>query len=505
MARKYVLNALLAIVFTLLIIFICTNQKAMSGAEAQGNRTEQMEYWNSEADWRLELAFSTILEKGSRNFLAGYAVDETFLSWLASHYGGEAVMDIASYLSEGGDDPETWYRITGNSMHVLWMEYCKDLQYSTWMYSNVIWQECSNPDATVFDFIGDINFDENWYTTQAMNTREGRIEDCISPEIQTELQSADVTLVNNEFTYSSRGKPLEGKAYTFRADPERVGQLSVFGADIVSLANNHVYDYGEDSLIDTMETLKNAGIPYVGAGADLEEVQEISYFIVNGRKVAIIAATQIEKFYNYTREAGDNTPGVLKTLDPALVDSLITKASQISDYVVVYVHWGAEGVLYSQDDIRELAVGYVQAGADVIIGNHSHRLQGLEYIDGVPVFYSLGNFWFCTGTLYTTIVQMRIDSSGALSFAVLPCLQQDLSTRMLTEEQEKQDFYQYLADLSVNAAFRADGFLVEQTGDFTTEDGTGLSWYLPGSHYGERTGAYDLEGIRIDIIGNREY
>ena len=103
---------------------------------------------------------------------------------------------------------------------------------------------------------------------------------------------------------------------TVRAAPSRGEVLQQLGADIVSLANNHVYDYGEEALLDTMDTLEQAQIPYVGAGRNLEEAEKIVYFIANGRKIAIVAATQIERSYSYTKEATKDSPGVLKNLKP---------------------------------------------------------------------------------------------------------------------------------------------------------------------------------------------
>ena len=75
---------------------------------------------------------------------------------------------------------------------------------------------------------------------------------------------------------SERGEPLEGKYYTFRAKPERMALLEEMGTDLVSLANNHIYDYGEEAMVDTMDYLKEAGIPYVGGGRDLKEAERPS-------------------------------------------------------------------------------------------------------------------------------------------------------------------------------------------------------------------------------------
>ena len=144
-------------------------------------------------------------------------------------------------------------------------------------------------------FAGDINFDENWATTQYLNTCENGIKDCISPELINTMQQADIMWINNEFTYSDRGQPLPGKAYTFRANPDRVKNLKLLGVDIVGLANNHVYDYGKEALLDTMDTLDKAEIPYVGAGRNLKEASEPVYMEIQGKTIAFVAASRAEK------------------------------------------------------------------------------------------------------------------------------------------------------------------------------------------------------------------
>lgn len=104
-------------------------------------------------------------------------------------------------------------------------------------------------------FAGDINLDENWYTTQYLNTCDNGIYDCIDKELIDAMNAADIMWLNNEFTYSTRGSAMPGKAYTFRANPERVEVLDILGVDIVGLANNHVYDYGEEAFLHTLDTM----------------------------------------------------------------------------------------------------------------------------------------------------------------------------------------------------------------------------------------------------------
>ena len=492
--------------------------------------------------------FDTILNYATKTTCQGCSIDESFLLWLDTRYGDAAVIDIAYELSQENSKPEVWYDNTGESIRVLWLRYCRDLSYSTYMLDNVVWLDDINAvdvdtdknvitDKTItIDLVGDINLADDWYTMEAA-TQRGGVSDCISENAQSELATADISVVNNEFVYEDGETPLAGKTYTFGAATENVKLLKIFSADLVTLANNHVYDYGEEGLISTLDTLDDAEIPYVGAGRNLEEASAIKYFVVKGRKIAFVSATEIEKFAKYTKEATENSPGVIKTIDTSLFCSVIAEAKANADYVVVCVHWGIEGKNDFEAEQRRMAEDYVKAGADVVIGGHPHRLQGVEFIEDTPIAYSLGNFWFSTGTIYTTIAQIRIDESGELSLYMIPCIQQNLTTSILTEEAEIDDFYKYVADVSYGVGIDADGrfynsfevikdesvnenansdysnagklnygnaadkIMTESniTDDNITED---IFKYRSGTAYAVHSDLMDLEGRPIDIVGN---
>lgn len=492
--------------------------------------------------------FDTILNYATKTTCQGCSIDESFLLWLDARYGDAAVIDIAYELSQGNSKPEVWYDNTGESIRVLWLRYCRDLSYSTYMLDNVVWLEDINAvdvdtdknvitDKTItIDLVGDINLADDWYTMEAA-AQKGGVSDCISENAQSELASADISVVNNEFVYEDGETPLAGKTYTFGAATENVKLLKIFSADLVTLANNHVYDYGEEGLISTLDTLDGAEIPYVGAGRNLEEASAIKYFVVKGRKIAFVSATEIEKFAKYTKEATENSPGVIKTIDTSLFCSVIAEAKANADYVVACVHWGIEGKNDFEAEQRRMAEDYVKAGADVVIGGHPHRLQGVEFIEDTPVAYSLGNFWFSTGTIYTTIAQIRIDESGELSLYMIPCIQQNLTTSILTEDAEIDDFYKYVADVSYGVGIDADGRFYNSfevikdesvnentnsdysntgklnysnvadknmtesniTDDNITED---IFKYRSGTAYAVHSDLVDLEGRPIDIVGN---
>ena len=155
--------------------------------------------------------------------------------------------------------------------------------------------ECKEQEEIKLLFAGDVLLDEHYAVMANLIDRGGNVEEAFSTELLNVMRSADVFMLNNEFTFTNRGTPTKGKQFTFRANPERVSLLQEMGVDVVSVANNHMYDYGEISLLDTLGTLNNAGIVYTGAGKDLEEAMRPVYLIANGMKIGIIGATQIER------------------------------------------------------------------------------------------------------------------------------------------------------------------------------------------------------------------
>lgn len=409
----------------------------------------------------LNRAVDTILA-ANREFLGGYPLDESFLFWFRSLYGEDALEQVAKEALTGLD-ADIWYRISGNSIHVLWVDYCEQYNLHSEQLLRVTRQECASKDETVISFTGDMNFDDRIGTMQHLKSKG--LSAALSKDVRTVLTESDILMINNECTFSTRGEPIAGKAYTFRSHPSNVSILKELGVDIAGIANNHVCDYGLEVLSDTIATLDEAGIPNVGAGNNLEEAKRPWYFIANGKKIAFVAATQIERTYNYTKEATETTPGVLKTLNPDKYVEVIRKAKERSDYVIAFVHWGTEGTNYYEADQVALAEQFVQAGADAIIGGHTHCLQGITYIADVPVIYSLGNFWFGStptdgvNKKDTAIAQVIILADGSIRFRFVPCVQQNRQTYLVTDETEKARIIAFEQQLSKGVKIDADGYV----------------------------------------------
>lgn len=327
-------------------------------------------------------------------------------------------------------------------------------------------EEPTTEDKHEFDFTvcfaGDINLDENWDTTHHLDEKGGDITGCISPELIKIMNDADLMCLNNEFTYSTGGAPTENKMYTFRANPDRVKVLGVLGVDVVGLANNHVYDYGKQSILDTLETLEKAGIPYVGAGRNLQEAMKPYYTQIDGKTIAIVAASRAEK-WKMTPQATETEPGILRCYDTELFMQEIREARQNADFVIAFVHWGTEDSYVLEEVQLTTGKEYLDAGCDVVIGAHPHWIQGMEYYNGKPIIYSLGNYWFNSESLETMLVQLHFkgdDDGSTLEVEVIPAMQTGCETHY-AEGDERDRIFRLLEEISINVKIDENGIVRE--------------------------------------------
>jgi len=353
-------------------------------------------------------------------------------------------------LTEPGDIPEE---------EEISSKYGEQLADAAYMEENNIYTvEPATPGQVTLAFAGDILFDDHYAITGPVRG-EGDISKGVTPEVIERMQSADIMMLNNEFAYSDRGVPTEGKQFTFRARPETVSYLSDMGVDLVSLANNHAYDYGPEALTDTFDTLHGAGIPYTGAGRDINEARKPVYYIVGDIKIAFVSATQIERLDTPdTREATETSPGVFRCWNGDRLLETIREAAKNSDFVVAYIHWGTENVAELDWAQLKQAPELVEAGADLVIGDHPHCLQPIGVVGGVPVIYSLGNFWFNSKTLDTGIVEVVIDEKGIVSYQFVPCLQSGCRTTLL-EGAEKERVLAYMRGISEGVRIDEEGYV----------------------------------------------
>lgn len=306
---------------------------------------------------------------------------------------------------------------------------------------------------TTILFTGDVLFANAFKTGYDAKGIEGVIE----KNLLAELNDADILMVNNEFPYSDRGVPMEDKQFTFRCSPSYVKALNEMGVDVVSLANNHTLDYGKEALSDTFATLDQAGILYGGAGESVERAEEVQIIEVGGKKYGFLAVSRVIPVANWKVE--NSAPGIFSCYDDTRLVELVAEAKKECDFLAVYPHWGVEYAAYPESYQTKIAERCIEAGADVIVGSHTHCLQGVSYIDGKPVFYSLGNFVFGQNIDRSAILKVTVDDAGNVSYQFLPVYAAGGVT-YLAEGDRAVQICQYLDSIS-DAAVGADGSVTE--------------------------------------------
>ncbi len=293
------------------------------------------------------------------------------------------------------------------------------------------------------------------------NYEKSGINGILSEELQSEMQNADITMVNEEFPFSNRGTQAQDKQFTFRVDPGYVKILQEMGIDVVTVANNHALDYGTDALSDTFQTLDNAGIAYVGAGDNLERASQPYVIKAGGKTFGFLAASRVIPEVSWNID--NRQPGMLCTYDSAELCNAIQKAKETCDYVVVYVHWGIERENTPQDYQRQLGKAYIDAGADMVIGAHPHVLQGIEYYNGKPIIYSLGNYIFNQEINSTVLLKTTITPENEITLQLIPAYASGAKTQKMQEEDGAQ-LYQFMEGISYGVSISKDG-VVERIGE----------------------------------------
>lgn len=312
----------------------------------------------------------------------------------------------------------------------------------------------------ILDFAGDINFDESSQPITRYDSKKKGILGGLSSDLVAEMKAADLMMLNNEFSYSTRGTKAANKSYTFRANPKRVEILKEMGVDIVSLANNHTLDYGPDALKDTFQTLENAKIDYIGAGINMARAKAPVYYTLGNKKIAYVAASRV--VFSTDWYATDTKLGMIGTYDPTLYIKSIKEAAAHSDFVVAYLHWGVERKSQPEPYQRLLAKQYIDAGADFVVGCHPHVLQGFEYYKGKPIAYSLGNFWFNSAYKDTGLLKLYLDTNGTARLQILPAKSENAYTYFIKDSAKKAQYYKTMENISYGVTIDKNGFIKEK-------------------------------------------
>lgn len=272
--------------------------------------------------------------------------------------------------------------------------------------------------------------------------------------MQTELEGNDFSLVNLETPLTTSEIPILKSGPNLKADLRCVEFLRAGKWDAVCGANNHIGDFGDEGVLETLDVLRKNNIRYVGAGVNAEEAAEPLIYEKGGVRVAILAITENEFGIAETNRPGANS------LRPTTNIRQIRKAARENDSCIVLMHGGNEYNPNPSPRVVDTYRAFIEAGASAVIGGHPHCPQGIEIWEGAPIAYSISNFFFPAvdpalvtfsgyNWWYGYMVRLRIAKSGVLSLQLLPHVykQEEESLRFLDGD-ERVEFLRYLNALN---------------------------------------------------------
>lgn len=242
------------------------------------------------------------------------------------------------------------------------------------------------PDSLLIGFTGDVMIGRlvNEYLT-------GKDPKYLWGDVLPLLQSTDLNIINLEAALTCSDKKV-AKVFNFKADPEKVQTLLEGNIQVVNLANNHILDYSEEGLLETLKTLSKVDIKYVGAGRDIFEASRAITIEKKGIKIGILGFTDNEP----TWKAGVSTPGTnfVEINDNGLqhVKKKIEELRENVDLIIVSMHWGPNMRERPNQQFVKFAHGVMDSGADVFHGHSAHIFQGIELYQGKLIMYDTGDF-----------------------------------------------------------------------------------------------------------------
>jgi len=232
------------------------------------------------------------------------------------------------------------------------------------------------------------------------------------------FRTDDLSLVNFESCITTRGEP-RFKPYTFRTHPRFAAALRDAGVDLVNLANNHLFDYGDTGFFDTIAALDSLGLPYIGAGKDETRAHTPHVAVLRGKRFAFLGYYRGEE----APPALPDRPGVAeRSLRLIGRDIREARTRLHADQIIVTLHWGVEKSDTPERWQRRVAHALIDAGADVVVGHHPHVLQGIERYRRGLIAYSLGNLIFGGNSrdTYDTAVLELTWSAAGMRYTVVP-------------------------------------------------------------------------------------
>jgi poly-gamma-glutamate synthesis protein (capsule biosynthesis protein) len=240
--------------------------------------------------------------------------------------------------------------------------------------------------------------------------------------ISSVLRSADLTMLNLETAVTRRGVP-QPKTYHFRTTPAAFTALRDAGVDVVTMANNHVLDYGRRGLADTLAAASRARFPVVGVGRTAAAAWAPYVTRVKGVPIAIVGVSQVAELASSWVATGTR-PGEANAINLRRTIAAVRAARRLARIVIVFMHWGTEGQACPDASQLSLAPRLSAAGASIIIGSHAHMLQGSGWLGRTFVAYGMANFlwWENSYSTATGVLRLTIHPHRPLTARFIPAV-----------------------------------------------------------------------------------
>ena len=271
-----------------------------------------------------------------------------------------------------------------------------------------------SPDVTLA-FAGDVNFARR--TARLLKDPAA----AFGP-ISSVLSSADLTAVNLETAVTSRGAP-QPKTFHFRTTGRAFSAIRAAGIDVVTMANNHVLDFGQVGLADTLAAAKAAHFPSVGIGMNARAAWAPYLTTIKGTRIAIIGVSQVAELAS-SWVATRTRPGEANAISLHRTLAAVRAARKLAGVVIVFMHWGTEGQACPDAEQLSLAPRLAAAGASIIIGAHAHVLQGSGWLGRTFVAYGMGNFlwWEKSYSTATGVLKLTLRPDAPLTARFVPAV-----------------------------------------------------------------------------------
>ena len=376
--------------------------------------TTKRSYSNKKHNWSNISQF--LGEEGYSGGKSGYtdAARQTVVSLFSLPLGESDLRPIAITLLKSSDRQKDVQNILKYLKKNIYYGGVADAN-TNWVQEKVGMPDIKDPNFVTLAFGGDIMLDRGVKSSVIRNFNNdysALFEK--SKELSEVLKKSDITAANLEGTASDQGTDQKN-LYSFRMDPAVIPALKGAGISVLSVANNHIGDWGRLAFIDTLSRLKENEILYTGGGMNKAEAEAPAIVEKYGMRIGFLGFSDKGPKY---MEAGEEKAGILLAGNPRFEEIIRAAAMQV-DYLVVYFHFGEEYQTRHNERQEYLAHKAVDSGAKIIIGSHPHVIEDTEVYKESYIAYSLGNFIFdqswSKATMQGMLLEVKLSRDGSIT------------------------------------------------------------------------------------------